>query len=86
MKKIILNLFKGYRDMEPTETTLEHIVKLIRQDAETAVHTQKHRTTCNGRNRQQQPGRRQPVPASPYRCTSRAESARSTSTAGRTCA
>lgn len=43
MKKIILNLFKGYRDMEPTETTLEHIVKLIRQDAETAVHTEKHR-------------------------------------------
>lgn len=43
MKKIILNLFKGYRDMEPTETTLEHIVKLIRQDAETAVHTKKHR-------------------------------------------
>ena len=43
MRKIILNLFKGYRDMEPTETTLEHIVKLIRQDAETAVHTEKHR-------------------------------------------
>lgn len=43
MDKLILSLFKGYKDMEPTDTTLEEIFELIRRDTDTIAHTQNHR-------------------------------------------
>ena len=43
MKNYLLSLFRSYRDMKPTETTLKDIVGLIRHDAGTAARTQSHR-------------------------------------------
>ena len=43
MKNYLLSLFRNYRDMKPTEITLEDIVGLIRHDAGTAARTQSHR-------------------------------------------
>ena len=42
-QETILNIFKGYADKCPTETTLDSIVNLIRTDAALADHTAKHR-------------------------------------------
>ena len=43
MDKLILSLFKGYKDMKPTDTTLDEIFELIRRDTDTIAHTQNHR-------------------------------------------
>lgn len=39
MKNMIISLFNGYSGTQPTETTLETIVEMIRNDASTAEHT-----------------------------------------------
>ena len=46
-----LSLFYGYKGLEPTDTTLEQIVGLIRRDADTAARTE----TCRSHLRQRQP-------------------------------
>ena len=38
-----LNLFKGYRDTEPTATTLSEVVRLIREDTTVKEQTEKFR-------------------------------------------
>lgn len=43
MKNAMLSLFKGYSDTCPTETTLQEIVNLIKNDASVQDHTEKHR-------------------------------------------
>ena len=43
MKKTTLSLFRGYRGLKPTDIALEHIVELIRHDADTAEHTRRYR-------------------------------------------
>lgn len=43
MNHIVLSLFKGYSDTRPTETTLEQVVDLIRNNPTIADHTAKHR-------------------------------------------
>lgn len=43
MKNMIISLFNGYSGTQPTETTLETIVEMIRNDASTAEHTERHR-------------------------------------------
>ena len=43
MNHIVLSFFKGYSDTQPTETTLEQVVDLIRHNSTIADHTAKHR-------------------------------------------
>ena len=43
MKKTTLSLFRGYRGLKPTDIALEHIVELIRHNADTAEHTRRYR-------------------------------------------
>ena len=74
MKNYLLSLFRSYRDMKPTETTLKDIVGLIRHDAGTAARTQSHRYYLQ----QQHP---QAASREKSACPCRA---RSTSKAGRT--
>lgn len=43
MKDLIISLFSGYASTQPTGATIENIVELIRNDATTAEHTERHR-------------------------------------------
>lgn len=43
MKKTEISLFRGYSDTCPSATTLEHIVRLIREDETLKSHTAKYR-------------------------------------------
>ena len=43
MEKTTFSLFKGYSDTCPSETTLAHLLHLIREDQTVKNHTEKHR-------------------------------------------
>lgn len=43
MEKIKFSLFKGYSDTCPVETSLSHLIHLIREDETVKSHTEKHR-------------------------------------------
>lgn len=43
MKEILISLFKGYSDMQPTETTIRQVADFIKNDTLVCEHTEKHR-------------------------------------------